>query len=436
MELFPHQIAEVQLIASRNQLIADQCGLGKTAVGIMGGAALPPGPRLVVCPKAVRAQWVEELHEWLPGTPATILEWPDDFEDYNQWYITHYEALVRYGAELSTIPWVYVVLDEAHRIKNRKTKRTHWAKIVARHAYRRVALTGTPMEKHPDDLWSILNFLDEKAFPSYWRFFEAHILTKRNYLGYTEVLGLRNPTQFATLVAPYIQRHTMVEVAPTLPPKWVHKVPVQMDAAQQQLYVAVRDAKDIELITDGGVIIIPHVLAQIVRLQQISSDPSLPPMNSPHSSSKLEWVKEYVADNPEERIVVFTNFRETAQRMAMSLGAALIMGGIQTGYDDWRKGLLKVLVGTIAGMGEGLSLGSASTAIFLDQHWSSTKMSQAVDRIYRIDITEPKNIIHLYSVLDLNVKPTIDSVILQAVENKWTEIELVHQYIKERSTCV
>jgi SNF2 family DNA or RNA helicase len=89
------------------------------------------------------------------------------------------------------------------------------------------------------------------------------------------------------------------------------------------------------------------------------------------------------------------------------------------------------LIGTIAAMGEGLNLQRASTAIFVDQEWSTIKMTQAYDRIHRLDITEPK-VIYL-----LHCANTVDNLILEALTNKWSQTELVYaalSYLRNHST--
>ena len=85
------------------------------------------------------------------------------------------------------------------------------------------------------------------------------------------------------------------------------------------------------------------------------------------------------------------------------------------------------MVGTIDAMREGLNLQIADTAIFLDQHWSSTKMKQAVDRIHRINITNTKHIIHLYH------KGTVDELILKALDKKWSDKELVERFLRKEN---
>jgi len=86
-----------------------------------------------------------------------------------------------------------------------------------------------------------------------------------------------------------------------------------------------------------------------------------------------------------------------------------------TDFTSCRK---RLLVGTIAAMGEGLNLQGEKTVVFLDQEWSQTKMQQAVDRVHRVDIKEPKNIIYL-------VGSPVDKLVLQALDRKWSDTKLV-----------
>ena len=85
-----------------------------------------------------------------------------------------------------------------------------------------------------------------------------------------------------------------------------------------------------------------------------------------------------------------------------------------------------MIVGTIAAMGESLNLQRASTAIFIDQEWSTIQMAQAEDRLHRIDITEPKNIIYLIA------ENTVDRLVAKALEKKWSQITLVKEFLDEQ----
>ena len=134
---YAFQVPAIESIKEQNTLVLDECGLGKTLDCVEAGRYMS-GPKLVICPKSVKFQWEREIQNQDLSTPIYILgiagRPPEDFDwDYVQagsdiWVITHYDTLLYIGATLANHHWKLIILDEAHRIKNRKAKRTLWAK--------------------------------------------------------------------------------------------------------------------------------------------------------------------------------------------------------------------------------------------------------------------------------------------------------------------
>lgn len=414
-------------------LLADSCGLGKTLSAVCATLRMrsPTSPNwrvLVVCPLRIRDQWVEEIFDQDPFTPVTILEsgLPLNFQAHQPvpvgWFIIHYEIVTRMLKELNRYVWDVVIADEAHRLKNRQTGWTRSIKRIT--AARKLALTGTPMERTPADLWSIGNWLYPKVFTSYWKFYYHYVdLIVDSVTGMEKPKGIKNEEQLAALLARFVLRRTKEEVVPELPPRIVTKVPIQMDARQAALYTKVENAGDIVVEIEGrkDPLVIANTLTQIVRLQQISSLPAL--LGSPESSAKIEWVLDWLKDNPDIPVVIFSKFRGVISHLSGLLGEPhqIIVGGVQA--QPPRDG--RITLGTIAAMGEGLNLQWASVAIFVDEEWSTIKMTQAYDRIHRMGISEPKQIYLLYS------KGTVDWDVLYALDHKWSDQELVYFVINK-----
>lgn len=166
----------------------------------------------------------------------------------------------------------------------------------------------------------------------------------------------------------------------------------------------------------------PILLTRILRLIQATTDPAL--LDHPSASSvKLDWLREWLADHPDESVIVFTRFRDTAIKIN-SWGAfdKLIVGGRK------RENVTTAdrrIVGTIAAMGEGLDLPWIDYAIFLDVEWSSIMMTQAIDRIYRINIETVKHVMYL------RCANTVDKLVHDAVQRKWTTHQIVEQFLVE-----
>ncbi len=414
-----YQHVAIQRARRKNLLLADECGLGKTLVGIEASKpSLQDGGRiLIICPLRLRSQWLDEIIDQDPGARIVTLEYgipPQIYGHPEGWFITSYEAARDGAADLSAYLWDWIIIDEAHRIKNRKAKQTTAIKHIP--AIHKIGLTGTPMEKNPGDLWSILHWLHPDVYTSYWSFYNKYV--ERIFVGppgrqWPIERGLKNVERLAKLLEPVMLRRTKEEVAPELPPKIIQRVKIQLNGAQREDYDVMERSKDILVNIRGEEIIVKNELSKIVKLQEITSK----------EGAKTGWFTDWLGDNPDTPVVAFTKFRATAYHLYKSLEprADLVMGGVQELPHEFLNGTKDILVGTIAAMGEGLNLQRAEVAVFIDQEWSTTKMTQAYDRIHRMNITGPK-LIYL-----LTAEDTVDELVVKALDRKWTQQELVYE---------
>lgn len=421
--LYPYQQEAVDTILDTSgTILGDECGLGKTVTAIEVVKRLPlvEGWRvLVVCPKSLVYQWLMAINEQMPDAAITVTNRiPYNANLLSGWIISTYPELTnkaQAGFFYNTL-WDVVILDEAHRIKNRDTKSSTLARSLLK--ARGLALTGTPMEKSPGDLWALLNFIAPEDFQSYWSFVTTHLETHPEFFNHMVIDGPKDPIAFGELLQPHMLRRTKEQVAPQLPEKIICDVSVAMSPEQSKHYNTLASSKDILVKFDEGPeMLIKNALALLVRIQQVSTDPSL--LGLKGSSGKLLWLDEFLQDH-DEPAVVFSKFRDVAIGLAKLYDGDLIVGGSRG--TDFIEGKKRLLFGTIAAMGEGLNLQRAKYAIFLDCSWSTIQMSQAIDRIHRIDITEPKVIYRLESCPE-------DSLVLDALERKWTDAELVYYFL-------
>ena len=440
-----YQQQAIELGIERNALIIDDAGLGKTLTGVEIAYALEVQlcttpetwcPTLFVCRKTARDRWIEETNSQFPDKRIRILELSpapniDLLRDTTAWIVTHYEAVIRHYKLLKQLMWNAIVLDEAHRIKNREADRTVALKQLR--ARRRVALTGTPLDKSPAELWSVLHFLYPQQYRAYHGFVAVHANRERQQIWVKGQLrefdkllpGAKDPEALAEELKPYTLRRTKTDVAPELPPKIEQVITIDMDPRQATAYRKLQNNRDILLdlseYTKPNELpqqIVANVLARMTKEQQLAVDPSL--LGLDLAAPKLQYVLDFVEDNPDETLLVLCRFRDTAARLATKLHAARVYGSIQ---DDLSK-RPKRIVGTIAKAGESLNLGYINTTIFVDSVWSAPDMEQASNRTHRLDITEPKYIIYL------QCRDTVDESIHQAVRDKWSQNDLVWNYLK------
>lgn len=429
----PYQIKSILAAIDRNTLIADECGLGKTLQAVIAvdryqdtlRDGLASTPVLVVCKKRARQQWSDEIAELTQRAAIMLDKPPDQPIRAPIWIITHYEALLNTDRWWKNGLWAAFILDEAHYIKNagshrNPVQRTHAVKQIK--AMRKIALTGTPIDSSAAEAWSILNWLYPQRFRSYWQFFDRFANYEYVWIGagkraVKSMPGTRDPDGFASEIADFTFQRTKAQVLPDLPPKTFQTVRIPLDGRQKMIYDAIDQSTDIECKIPGvGMLFISNQLASITYKQEITSHPGILRVEGELLKSnavKYEWLIDYLTDNSTTPMVVFTRFDLTATYIKQAVSTL---------------GRTNVMVGTIDDIGESLNLQWASIAIFYDVHWSSIKMTQAIDRIHRMNITEPKHIIYLIA------QDTIDEDILTSFTNKWTEQELIRYHVNQQST--
>lgn len=411
-------------------LLADDRGLGKTVVGI--DVALYymqrlQSPALVIAPLFVCQQWIEEIkdqdvhkHSIIQIESSTVIPKPL-ISRKPYWIVTHYEALVKHSKRLQQTFYSIIIADEAHRIKNRKALRSIALKKLR--TQMRLALTGTPYDRNPADLWSILNWLKPETFRSYWAFSQAHVLFEDTN-GFPKPIGVNQPARFAKVLKPYWIRRSKQDVAPLLPQKQLQTIPLVLSIEQAKLYQRIRDVEIILTQDDDRQLLIKNTLGKILRLQQACVDPRL--LGSSFNGVKIDWLLDWIDDNANETILVFTRFRDTALRVASLLSCPVIVGGqMLASYKEYPR-----LVATIDAAKEGLNLEHIWTTIFMDQHWSSIAMAQAIDRTERdLQATKPRSIITLQAQQS-NGQATVDRLVSRALAEKWATADLINGFLK------
>jgi superfamily II DNA or RNA helicase len=354
--------------------------------------------------------------------------------------LTHYEAMVKWQTLLAQTYFSVIIGDEIHRIKNRQTKRSKVIKTLR--AYRKIGLSGTVYDRNPADIHSILQWLAPDFFTSYWRFFNTHVNSelvvvkkeKRDTRGnvieaavtvqQVSKQPLKDATNFARTLRPFMIQRKKEDVRSDLPAKIEQYIDLEMGKKQAQLYYTIKDAPDpVVTIGEGVQTSVSIILTRILREIQVTTDPSLLGLTDV-PSVKLEWLHEWLADNPQESVIIFTRFRDTALKLHQQLGDQfkLIVGGNRAEITPQDR----YIVGTISAMGEGLDVPHIDNAIFIDCEWSSILMQQAIDRIHRINIDNAKNIYYLRCI------NTADMLLHEALRNKWSTKELTEHYLNGR----
>ena len=397
-----YQQADVRLMYRlKHCLNANPMGLGKTVEAIKALEVMQAQSVCIVVPKIIRQQWVDQIKRWW-GRDAEIYEKQASLEP-GKIYVINYDKLRNETilAKFRRFRWDVLVIDEAHKIKSRESKQSVAVKLIP--AARHIALSGTPILRYVDDLWSILNFLGEEyAGKSYWAFAEYFCEIEKTPWGNKIVGTTDDPYRQAMLkqlLSLFMIRHESVEVAYG---KTYETVRLPMTKEQRALY---RKEKQLLLdqLPENCTISNGAVLA--MRLRQTTSWPGLFIEDEP--GPKFEWIYEQCINNPNEHFVVFTVFEQTAAALSQWLFhksvRAVSITGKKTDYENemskavFLKGRAQVLVGTIGAMGQGYDgLQSVSrTVIFIDRDWSPEIMKQAEDRLHRMGQQHPVNVYYL-----------------------------------------
>ena len=442
--LYPWQEEDALWLSKQNSLLASDCGVGKTLIAVESVKRYSKGTVLVIAPRLTKEWWKQTILEQdagiagICGAAGRGIAWEKVARykgDKLLWVIVHPEAVRISRRTIGFVKWDTIVVDEAHRFKNRGALQTKalW-KLRAR---RKILLTATPWGKSPADMWALLHFMYPQAYRSYWRFHDDYVNDyKPPGERFTIVLGPKNLPQLAKEVAPVYRKRKKSEVLSGLPEIIYTDVPVVIGAKQSELYEQLRRDAYAELV--GQEIILENALVKFIRLQQCALDPAmmaegLPALPLGEKPAKVEWVLDWLQDHPDEPVVITSRYRKFVEKWLRELSPkAIIVGGMRA--EAVQRALQEFqhtgrLVGSLDAIKEGLNLQRASTLINTDGTWSSTAEYQLSQRIHRVGQTRPCQVIHL--VAKTEKRWTVDKLMRKAVEQKFTNARLVDSFIKE-----
>ena len=412
-------------------LLADDMGLGKTLqtlahVLVEKNAGRLTHPALIVAPVSLMGNWRREAERFTPGLRTLVLHGKERHESAGQMathdlVIAPYSLLQRDRERWLEQPWHLVVLDEAQNIKNAST---HAAQVVsALQTRHRLCLSGTPMENHLGELWSLFHFLMPGFLGSQARFKQL-FRTPIEKQGDTERLD-----QLRRRITPFMLRRTKREVATELPDKIESVSSVELTGKQADLYETIRlsteKAVREALASKGLAKSQIQILDALLKLRQVCCDPRLLPLAAAKKithSAKLEHLMELLPEMLAEgrRVLLFSTFTSMLSLIEDELKARGIPWVKLTGQSQKRDAIIErftsgevplFLISLKAG-GVGLNLPQADTVIHYDPWWNPAAENQATDRAHRIG---QKNQVFVYKLV---AQGTIEERILALQERK------------------
>ena len=410
-QLRPYQLqglAWLQLLRRHGLggVLADDMGLGKTLqtlahVLIEKNAGRLDRPVLILAPVSLLANWRREAERFTPTLRTLVLHGKDRHGEatkiqFQDLVIAPYSLLSRDRSRWPSRAWHLVVLDEAQNIKNAHSDAALIAsELTTRH---RLCLSGTPMENHLGELWSLFHFLMPGFLGSATRFGQL-FRTPIEKHGDTAALA-----RLRARVTPFMLRRHKSEVARDLPGKQLITTPVTLGAQQADLYEVIRlsTEKTVQdaLAHKGLASSQIQILDALLKLRQVCCDPRLvrlPAAGQLQDSAKLAWLMDtlprLVADG--RRVLVFSQFTSMLALIEAALAATPLRWATLTGQTPQRQRVIErftsgqvplFLISLKAG-GVGLNLTQADTVIHYDPWWNPAAEAQATDRAHRIGQT-------------------------------------------------
>ncbi|HVJ89071.1 MAG TPA: DEAD/DEAH box helicase, partial [Labilithrix sp.] len=406
-------------------VLADDMGLGKTvqtAAVLKARAKL--GPALVVAPASVSSNWVAELTRFVPSLQV---RWYNEDRTtplgalgQGHVVVVSYGLLLRMRSAFREEEWATVVVDEAQYVKNVLAQRRDAVRELRRSFT--IALTGTPLENHLGELFSIVDIVfpgllgDEATFRERFR---RPIEAQRD----GERLGV-----LGALIGPFLLRRTRASVLSELPPRQDITEFLELSLPERKRYLALQTAckKALQKRTDSETPAQLRIalLAALTRLRQMACDVRLVDADFDGPSTKIARAVELAKELAEEgnRALVFSQFTQFLDRVRSALAEAGLRVASLTGetpttkrkalIDAFQAGEMDVFCVSLLAGGTGLNLTKASYVIHLDPWWNPAAEEQATSRAHRMGQQSPVTVYRLVA------RGTIEEAVLEMHADK------------------
>ncbi|KAK4586837.1 hypothetical protein RGQ29_023843 [Quercus rubra] len=395
-----------------NGILADEMGLGKTLqtislLGYLHEFRGITGPHMVVAPKSTLGNWMNEIRRFCPTLRAVkFLGNPDERKHIREDLlvagkfdvcVTSFEMAIKEKTSLRRFSWRYIIIDEAHRIKNENSLLSKTMRLY--NTNYRLLITGTPLQNNLHELWSLLNFLLPEIFSSAETFDEWFQISGEN--DQQEVVQ-----QLHKVLRPFLLRRLKSDVEKGLPPKKETILKVGMSQMQKHFYRALLQ-KDLEVVNAGGER--KRLLNIAMQLRKCCNHPYLfqgaepgPPYSTGDhlitNAGKMVLLDKLLPKLKERdsRVLIFsqmTRLLDILEDYLMFRGYLYCRIDGNTGGEDRDASIdsfnkpgsekFVFLLSTRAG-GLGINLATADVVILYDSDWNPQVDLQAQDRAHRI----------------------------------------------------
>jgi SWI/SNF-related matrix-associated actin-dependent regulator 1 of chromatin subfamily A len=394
--LRPFQNIGVQFMEQHNgcALIADEQGLGKT-IETIAWLQLHPEIQstLIVVPASVKINWQREIVSWMNPVPnVQILSGQKPYKIIGDIIIINYDIVTYWTKQLLKKEFEVIILDEAHFVKNSSTKRSKAIKILKKSITHRIALTGTPIENSPYEIFNAINFVDPTIFPDKWAFIWEFCSPVNNGFGW-DFSGHANTAKLhQKLITTIMLRRLKKDVLPELPAKIRTIVPIELDNKQiyqkaENSYKAfVKENEANGTLTKSFL----NAKARTEGLKQIAVQGKL--------NGVIEWIKDYL--ETEKKLVIVTTHTFVIEellkafpKISVRLDGSTTGNARQEAIDSFQNDLhINLFIVNLKAGGIVITLTAASNMLIVELGWNPKQMDQVEDRIHRIGQTRGVNI--------------------------------------------
>jgi SWI/SNF-related matrix-associated actin-dependent regulator 1 of chromatin subfamily A len=415
-ELRPFQRAGVAyVLRARKTFLADEQGLGKTVQALAALEQDDAYPAVVVCPASLKLNWEREAAHWLPHRSTTVVSGTGTVAASADITIVNYDIVHAHRTRLALRRPKALVLDESHYVKNPRAKRTQAVRRLAASLAPdalRLALTGTPVMNHADELIAQLRIIGRlEDFGSGARF-------ARRFQG----IGAEERIHWHLRRRCFVRR-AKADVLPQLPAKRQVAVPVALDnerdyrLAEEDVIAWLReqplDLRELDRMVAAA--LRAERLAQLNALRRLASRGK--------GGAAMAWIEDFLASD--EPLVVFAGHREMQDRLLERFPDALHLVGRdsitarEASVQAFQAGESQLLVCATRVAGQGITLTRASNVAFLDLEWTPAMHDQAEDRCHRIGQHDAVTAWYLLAA------QTIDETMLELIERKRRVVDAV-----------
>ncbi len=424
-------------------LIADEMGLGKTVQAI-GYLQLhrKKSPVIIICPAVGKLHWAREVCNWMPNPPPIeILTGRTPYAITGEIIILNYDILEPWIGELKKVNSKVIITDECHYYKSNSAKRTKAIKQLAKGVKCFIALSGTPIENSPVEIFNAINIINPAEFPSYLHFVNRYCDAKNNGFG-LDVSGSSNELELhKKLISTVMIRRKKTEVSIQLPPKVRSMIPFELKNKQEYgdaeynfiSFIKKTRGKDAAIKASNA-----EQLAQMEVLKQLAVQGKL--------DDVILWIKDFLKSG--EKLVVFAHhifvinalmdvFKNIAVKIDGSVSAIQRDKNIQAFQTNKA---IPLIIGNIQAMGILITLTAASNVVHVELPWTPGKLAQDEDRVHRI--TQTKSVTSYFLLARDTIEERIAHILDrkqkisdQIIDGKLTEkesmlTELINDYLK------